>query len=126
MGTNYYMITKDKDCRDRCFGFDYEIADTPDWGYICHICKLTGGWKPLLQSHEKHSSFAGLKAICLNNPEIRIIGEYGEYFTWQDFEKTVRTWWKDSKFPLRSHMDLHAPGYYTDAEGFDFSAHDFR
>ena len=37
MGTNYYMMTKSKKLVEKYFPCEYEIVDTPYFGYEIHI-----------------------------------------------------------------------------------------
>ena len=39
MGTNYYMMTKSKKLVEKYFPCEYEIVDTPYFGYEIHIGK---------------------------------------------------------------------------------------
>ena len=50
MGTNFYMMTSDKEAANEWFEDSYELTDYPQWGYSIHIAKTSGGWKPLFQS----------------------------------------------------------------------------
>ena len=52
MGTNYYMMMKDKELVTKYFDNEYELTDTPYFGYEVHIMKLSYGWKPLFEWHE--------------------------------------------------------------------------
>lgn len=37
MGTNFYMMTKSKKLVEKHFPYEYEIVDTPYFGYEIHI-----------------------------------------------------------------------------------------
>ena len=49
MGTNFYMMTKSKKLVEKHFPYEYEIVDTPYFGYEIHIGKRRCGWKTLLK-----------------------------------------------------------------------------
>ena len=49
MGTNYYMIMKDKELVTKYFDNEYELTDLPYFGYEVHIGKRSCGWKPLFE-----------------------------------------------------------------------------
>ena len=78
MGTNFYMMTKSKKLVEKHFPYEYEIVDTPYFGYEIHIGKKSFGWKPLFQEHKNaYDSVDGLKEfIRKNQKSIRIFDEY--------------------------------------------------
>lgn len=43
MGTNFYLMTKNKEIRDKYFGYDYKLTDEPDWGISDSYRKDLGG-----------------------------------------------------------------------------------
>ena len=53
MGTNFYMMTKNKELVETYFSGEYEIVDSPYFAYEIHIGKRSLGWKPLFEWHEK-------------------------------------------------------------------------
>ena len=44
MGTNFYMMTKSKKLVEKHFPYEYEIVDTPYFGYEIHIGKRSCGY----------------------------------------------------------------------------------
>ena len=88
MGTNFYLSTKNKDVRDKYFGYDYELTDTPEWGYQIHIAKTSGGWLPLFQKHECIQSVKDIKKLY-DAGEFILYDEYGEIYNWPEFEDRV-------------------------------------
>ena len=151
MGTNFYMSTNNKDVRDKYFGYDYEIVDTPDWGYEIHIAKTSGGWLPLFQSHDCFNSIKGLKELY-NTGHFVIYDEYNQVYDWPAFEERVIKWngGVDGAIPKTYHKvnkddmfyDPDMPGYtpvshftygngkyaylyFKDSDGFEFCGHDF-
>ena len=63
MGTNFYMMTSDKEAANEWFEDNYELTDYPQWGYSIHIAKTSGGWKPLFQEHSRIHSVNDIKII---------------------------------------------------------------
>ena len=98
MGTNFYLMTKNKEKRDKYFGHktddgyfigDYELTDNPDWGYTIHIAKTSCGWLPLFQMYKGvFESIQQLKEIY-DTGDISIIDEYGDVYDWDKFRKRV-------------------------------------
>ena len=64
MGTNYYMIMKDKELVTKYFDNEYELTDSPYFCYEVHIGKRSCGWKPLFEWHENAYN---PWMICLNS-----------------------------------------------------------
>lgn len=66
MGTNYYLISKNKKLIREYFAVEtqygisneeYEIVDEPYLGYQVHLNKLSAGWRPLFQKHKTIKKF---------------------------------------------------------------------
>ena len=58
MGTNYFLMSKNKELMQTCFvgetecgvlEEEYSIVDEPFLGYRCHLNKLSYGWRPLFK-----------------------------------------------------------------------------
>lgn len=83
MGTNYYMMTTDKEIVKKYFTNEYEIVDFPYLGYEIHIGKRSMGWRPLFQAHKKvYDSVSELLIFLRNHQDkIEIYNEYGEQHT---------------------------------------------
>lgn len=88
MGTNFYMMTKDKEVRDKYFGYDYALTDVPDWGYSIHIAKTSCGWLPSFQSHNCFKSIRQLKELY-DTGNFILYDEYGTMYTWDEFDERV-------------------------------------
>ena len=89
MGTNFYFISKNKDAMNKWFGENqYELTDTPFWGYEAHIAKISIGWLPLFQAYKNIQSVKDIKA-CYDTGEFKIYDEYNDQYTWEGFKKTV-------------------------------------
>ena len=138
MGTNFYLATKVKELKERYFGNDYVLTDTPDWGYEIHIAKTSMGWKPLFQAHQNaFRSVAELKALYEAGGFV-IYDEYREFYNWDEFEKRVV---KFNEKPYKSpngedlplsHFDERITGghlkesdYFKDDQGYEFTWHEF-
>lgn len=152
MGTNFYMMTKSKEARDKYFGWNYELTDTPDWGYKIHIAKTSMGWLPLFQAHECFRSMKQLKELY-DTGEFILADEYGSTYNWEEFDRRVlqhnggikgvtpreeikmdhHSKYYDSRMPKYtpvSHFDYehdsyYAMGYFTDEEGYEFTDREF-
>lgn len=89
MGTNFYFLTRDKEKRDKWFDYgEYELTDSPDFGYEIHLAKTSCGWLPLFQAHKRIRSVSTMKE-CYDGGGFDIIDEYGNYYTWNEFQERV-------------------------------------
>ena len=148
MGTNFYFLTKNKSIAEKIG--DFELTDTPDWGYLIHIGKRSLGWLPLFQSHKGIKSVKDIEAWC-QLPEVTILDEYDEEFTWEQLKEELIYWnggvagavprkyhkpidspYVDHDMPNWtpvSHFDYgngkYANHYTRDPEGFEFTEGDF-
>ena len=150
MGTNFYLLVKNKSIAEKIG--DFELTDTPSWGYLIHIGKRSGGWLPLFQSHRGIKSVKDIEEWC-KLPEVTILNEYDEEFTWEQLEEELIYWNGgvdgaipreyhepiDPSFPYVdhdmpnwtpvSHFDYgngkYAHHYTRDPEGFEFTEGDF-
>lgn len=151
MGTNFYLITADRNVCDEYFGYDYELTDTPHWGYQIHIAKTSAGWLPLWQSHDCFKSVKQLKKLY-DTGNFTIADEYGNVYNWEEFDERVVQFnggrkgvaprekiehnifspYYDRDMPEYrpiSHFEYghgkYANDYFTDEDGFEFTNHDF-
>lgn len=150
MGTNFYFLTKDKSIAEKIG--DFELTDTPDWGYEIHIGKRSCGWLPLFQSHLGIKSVKDIEHYC-TMPDVRIYNEYLEEFTWEQLKEELIYWnggvagavtreYHEPLDPSLPYVDLNMPNwtpvshfdygngkyashYYKDSEGFEFTEGDF-
>lgn len=151
MGTNFYLFTKNKAMAQKYAPYSYSLTDEPDFGYEIHIAKTSMGWLPLFQSHEELYSVRDFKA-AYDTGEFKIFDEYGDEYDWDGFTERVLEFNggkhgvaprekvkqdKNSMFydpdvpeylPI-SHFEYgngkYAIDYYTDAEGYEFTTHEF-
>lgn len=99
MGTNYYLISKNKKLIREYFAVgtqygisneEYEIVDEPYLGYQVHLNKLSAGWRPLFQRHKTIKTFKELEEFCLKNKKsFGIYDEYGKKYTWGQYSDIV-------------------------------------
>ena len=149
MGTNFYLLTKNKSIAEKIG--DFELTDNPDWGYEIHIGKRSGGWLPLFQSHPGIKSVKDIEHYC-TMPDVKIYDEYGMELTWEQLKEELIYWnggvdgakpkeyyEPDPTFPYHdpnmpnwtpvSHFDYgngkYAHHYTKDPEGFEFTEGDF-
>ena len=94
MGTNFYMMTTNKDLVETYFPYEYKIVDTPYFGYEIHIGKRSCGWKPIFEAHkDAYSSVKEMKEfIKIYRKSIRIFDEYGEEFTLEQLDEELIKW----------------------------------
>ena len=104
MGTNYYMITKNKDLAHEYFAEkcdyggkypeylnqEYELHDVPDFYYEIHLNKLSWGWKPLFQNHKAFRTFNELEKFCNEHmDDLTFEDEYGQEYSFEEYKKEV-------------------------------------
>ena len=148
MGTNFYMMTQNKEVCDKYFGYDYELTDRPDWGYSIHIAKTSGGWLPLFQAHNCFKSVKELEEVYKTG-HFCFYDEYGTIYNWEQFKERVLEFNGGIKgvekrerkninhfegppqyeeLPI-SHFEYdngkYASHYFKDAEGYEFTNGDF-
>lgn len=94
MGTNYYMMTQDKEFVKKYFPDDYELTDEPCLGYEIHIGKRSGGWKPLFQAHSDayNSVKEMLQFITQHSNKLILYNEYLETKTLEEIKDELVNW----------------------------------
>lgn len=124
MGTNFY------------FQYDFGFGQV----YEKHIAKISGGWLPLFEQIGDVKSVKDLKRAYLAAP-FKIVDEYGEEYTWDEFEKRVVDWNKDNPKALshikppenfsKDNMLKYYGNYWSadrfivDEDGYEFSKDEF-
>lgn len=93
------MITKNKELAEKYFPDEYELVDTPYFGYSIHIGKRSSGWKPLFQVHDNaYTSVKSMKKFINSHKEdIRIFDEYDKEFTLEQLQDELIDWSKHQK-----------------------------
>lgn len=91
MGTNYYLVTRNKVLAHDFFEGEYELVDEPDFGYEIHLNKLSYGWKPLFQRHNKaFKTWNELQKFYLDHAsDLKIYDEYGTYYEFWEYKKEI-------------------------------------
>lgn len=104
MGTNYYMITKNKDLAHKYFATEcdyggrypeyldqeYELYDVPDFYYQIHLNKLSCGWSPLFQIHKAFRTFSELEQFYNDHKgDLTFEDEYGREYTFEEYKQEV-------------------------------------
>lgn len=140
MGTNFYFLFKDKQKKDKWFDWgEVCVTDEPDFGYKVHLAKTSYGWKPLFQGYKRINSVALMRKFYEDVNDCQIIDEYGNYYDWPAFQCRVLDFNKD--LPDAKDDDECANGgsishllyengryrheYWKDAEGYEFTDHEF-
>lgn len=151
MGTNFYLMTRSKLVCEKYFGYNYELTDSPEWGYEIHIAKTSCGWLPLFQCHGCFKSIKQLKELY-DTGEFIIYDEYRTVYNWEEFDERVLKFnggvlgavpreeikhdvsncFYDPNLPKYmpvSHFDYslgaYANEYFADQEGYEFTTHEF-
>ena len=145
MGTNFYLMTKSKELKEKYFGYNCELTDTPFWGYQIHIAKTSAGWLPLFQKHNCIQSVKDIEKLYFKG--FLICDEYGTSYGWEEFTKRVLQHnggikdvikrelkedpWDGTKiyYPI-SHFDsayaMERGRYFVDEEGYEFTDMEFN
>lgn len=93
MGTNYYLMTNNRNLAHKYFPSEYEIIDDPFLGYKIHIAKTSFGWKPLFQRHDKaYRSVKELIDFITIHTDISIYDEYSRNISIEEFTDEVVNW----------------------------------
>ena len=93
MGTNFYMMTTDKELVHECFPDEYEIVEEPYLGYRIHIGKRSSGWRPLFEAHKKaYSSISEMIQFLVEHPSINIYDEYGTSYAIAQLKEELINW----------------------------------
>ena len=89
MGTNFYMITKNKKMVEKYAPYSYELTDTPYFGYEIHVAKTSCGWLPIFQGHKDGINSIREYKAAYETGEFEIADEYGTTYTWEEFDERV-------------------------------------
>ena len=89
MGTNFYMLTTNREMKDKYAPFSYELVDDPYFAYEIHIAKTSMGWLPLFQSHSSGIQSVKEYKEAYDTGAFEIYDEYGNKYTWEEFDKRV-------------------------------------
>ena len=89
MGTNFFMITKDKATAQKYAPYSYELTDEPYFGYEIHIAKTSAGWLPLFQGHKDGINSVAEYKAAYDTGKFEIYDEYGTQYNWDEFDERV-------------------------------------
>ena len=89
MGTNFYMITKNKKLAQRYAPYSYELTDEPYFGYEIHVAKTSCGWLPAWQGHKDGINSVAEYKAAYDTGEFKIYDEYGTEYNWDAFDDRV-------------------------------------
>lgn len=96
MSTNYYMLSQDKKFVEKYFHGEYQLTDTPVFGYEIHIGKRSMGWKPLFQEHKNaYKSVSELMNFIKLHTRTHVIylyDEYGTILTEKELKENLIDW----------------------------------
>jgi len=127
MGTNFYLMTSDRQKRDKWFDeYECELTDTPEWGYEVHIAKTSCGWKPLFEAHKRIRSVRDIKAAISDG--FRVVDEYGTFYNLDEFVDRVVKFNAENQDAI-SHQCYdgcrYANDHFLDTEGYEFAQYSF-
>ena len=89
IGTNFYMITKNKELAQRYAPYSYELTDTPYFGYEIHVAKTSCCWLPIWQGHKDGINSVAEYKAAYDTGEFKIYDEYNCEYNWDAFDDRV-------------------------------------
>ena len=89
MGTNFFMITKNKEMAQQYAPYSYELTDEPYFGYEIHVAKTSCGWLPLFQGHKDGINSVAEYKAAYDTGEFKIYDEYRREYNWDAFDDRV-------------------------------------
>ncbi len=109
MGTNYYLLTKNKKLKEKYFDFnnDYELTDKPCFGYQIHICKLSSGWKSLWQAHPAaYNSVSEFEEFVRKHEKsFLFLDEYHRRYSIDEFLEEIKYFDRDKSGKIREQYN---------------------
>lgn len=92
MSTNYYMLSQSKGFVEKYFPGEYELTDTPMFGYEIHIGKRSMGWKPLFQEHKNAYDSVEELVEFITKHSVILYDEYGTILTEKELKENLIDW----------------------------------
>ena len=89
MGTNFYLMTKNKELAQHHAPYSYKLTDTPYFGYEIHIAKTSYGWLPLFNGHKDGINSVAEYKAAYEFGGFEIYDEYGTQYNWEAFDDRV-------------------------------------
>lgn len=140
MGTNFYFYTRSQAVA-KLMGPRAEPTDRHNDAWELHIAKTSFGWKPIFEEHPLIHSVKDLQKFYADNQtRVTICDEYGQFYSWPEFEERVINFGTPKVFDRAAgyytgnwrceadndceHM-RHWEGEYADPEGYRFSRNEF-
>lgn len=110
MSTNYYMLSQSKGFVEKYFPGEYELTDTPMFGYEIHIGKRSMGWKPLFQEHKNAYDSVEELVEFITKHSVVLYDEYGTILTEKELKENLIDWGENQtkqyyKFVLEGFTD---------------------
>ena len=153
MGTNFYLMTRDRKMAEKYAPYSFELTDTPYFGYEIHIAKTSCEWLPLFQGHKDGINSVAEYKEAYDTGKFDIYDEYGTQYNWHSFEdrvlkfnggvrgaiptkkieKDARSIFYDPRMPDHtpvSHFEYKFDSYFvndyfSDEEGYEFDKRSF-
>jgi hypothetical protein len=86
------MLSQSKGFVEKYFPGEYELTDTPMFGYEIHIGKRSMGWKPLFQEHKNaYDSVEELVEFIIKHSVV-LYDEYGTILTEKELKENLIDW----------------------------------
>lgn len=92
MSTNYYMLSQSKGFVEKYFPGEYELTDTPMFGYEIHIGKRSMGWKPLFQEHKNAYDSVEELVEFITKHSVVLYDEYRTILTEKELKENLIDW----------------------------------
>lgn len=92
MSTNYYMLSQSKGFVEKYFPGEYELTDTPMFGYEIHIGKRSMGWKPLFQEHKNAYDSVEELVEFITKHSVVLYDEYETILTEKELKENLIDW----------------------------------
>jgi len=153
MGTNFYLMTRNKSMAQKYAPYSYSLTDEPYFGYEIHIAKTSCGWLPLFQGHKDGINSVREYKAAYETGEFDIVDEYGNSYNWEEFTERVLKFnggvrgveplkkievdtssqFYDHRLPEYmpiSHFDYkydyyYVNDYFADEDGYEFDKREF-
>lgn len=131
MGTNYYLMTKSYDYKDK-LGYKCELIDEPYFGYRLHLMKNSYGWLCLFEQHPGViESVADIKRLY-DTGDFEIRDEYDQVLMWEEYaEIFIGKYAANAPERYQSHLtppdepSVIKVNYFKDDEGYEFTDREF-
>lgn len=101
-----------------------------------HIAKTSWGWKPTFEQHIGEIESVKQLKTAYDSGEYTIVDEYGDVYTWEEFDDRVLKWAEHQRkhdFEPIDHVEYERenpdrylpPMSYHDEDGYDFCTREF-